>query len=125
MSRLNSDYSLWSAAIGCTATARRMVVGRRLGQAEVADLAGGDQLGHRPDGVLDGHARVRAVQVVQVDVVDAEPLERGVAGLRHVRGRAVDAHPLPVPEDVAELGGQHDLVAAVGDGACRPAARCR
>ena len=90
--------------------------GRRLREAEVANLAGRDELGHRTDGVLDGRLGVRSVQVVQIDVVDAESLERCVAGLRHVRRRSVDAHP-PVTEDVAELGGQHDLIAPVGDGA--------
>ena len=48
-------------------------VDRRLGQAEVAHLALGDELGHRPDGLLDRHVEVGAVLVVEVDVVDAEP----------------------------------------------------
>ena len=54
-------------------------VRRRLGQAEVADLAGLDELGHGADGLLDRHGRVDPVLVVEVEVVDAEPLERGVA----------------------------------------------
>ncbi len=47
-------------------------VDRRLRQAEVADLAGGHQLAHGADGVLDGDRQVGAVQVVEVDVVHAE-----------------------------------------------------
>ena len=66
-------------------------VGRRLGQPEVPDLAGGDQLGHRADGLLDRHRLVDPVLVVEVDVVDAEPLQAGVAGRADVRRAAVDA----------------------------------
>ena len=84
-SRVNREYSVCSAVIGCTACARRMVVRRRLGQAEVADLAGLDQLGHRADGLLDRHRLVDAVLVVEVDVVDAEPLQ---ATRRRPRGRS-------------------------------------
>ena len=50
--------------------------GAGLGQADVADLALGDQLGQGADGVLDGGLRVDPVLVVQVDVVSAEPLQR-------------------------------------------------
>ena len=102
--------------IGCVACARRIVVGRGLGQAEVADLAGRDQLGHRADGLLDRDGLVDAVLVVEVDVVDAEPLQRGVAGGADVLRPAVDADPGAVGAAlVAELGGQLDLVAAAGD----------
>ena len=90
--------------------------GRRLGEAEVAHLAGGDQLGHRADGLLDRDRLVDAVLVVEVDVVDAEPLQRGVARGADVLRAAVDADPGAVGEPlVAELGGELDLVAAAGD----------
>ena len=58
-SRLHSEYSVCSAATGWTAWARRIVVGRGLGQADVEDLALGDQLGERPDGLLDRACRGR------------------------------------------------------------------
>ena len=45
--------------------------GAGLGQADVPDLALGDQLGQGADGVLDGRVRVDPVLVVQVDVVGA------------------------------------------------------
>ena len=63
---------------------------RRLGEAEVADLALGHELGHGPDRLLDRRVGVHAVLVVEVDVVDAEPGEGAVAGLAHVLGPAVD-----------------------------------
>ena len=83
-------------------------------------MPAGDELGHRADGLLDRHRRVDAVLVVEVDVVDAEPLQRGVAGRPDVLRAAVDAERR-VPSLVAlvaELGREHDLVAAAGD---RPA----
>src|SRR3954447_12360399 len=87
-----------------------------LGQAQIADLAGVHELLHRPDGLLYLRVRVDAVLVVEVDVVDVQALERCVAGLTHVLGVAADAQALAVlAADVAELGGEHDLVAAVGD----------
>jgi hypothetical protein len=54
--------------------------GAGLGQAEVADLALGEQFGDGADGVLDRRARVDPVLVVQVDVVGAEALEGSLDG---------------------------------------------
>ena len=65
-------------------------VGGGFGQPEVAHLAGGDELGHRADGLLDGHVGIGPVQVVQVDVVEAEPGERAVDRGPDVLGAAVD-----------------------------------
>nr|BFE82564.1 hypothetical protein GCM10020093_051650 [Planobispora longispora] len=91
-------------------------LGAHLGQTQVTDLARGDQLGHRADGLLDRHPGVAAVQVVQVDVVDAEPAQRGVARLPDVLGTAVDGprRRVVTPDD-AELGRQYRPVPAVGD----------
>jgi hypothetical protein len=58
------------------------------------------------------------VLVVEVDVVHAQALERRVACLAHVLGVATDAQALAVlVAHVAELGGDHNLVAPVGDSA--------
>ena len=85
---------------------------RRLREAEEAHLALLDELRHRPHGVLDRHARVHAMLVVEIDRVDAEPPEARVACLRHVLGLAVDAgRPVGLSE-IAELGREDDLVAA-------------
>ena len=61
-------------------------VDRRLRQPEVAHLALGDELGHRPDRLLDRHVRVGAVLVVEVDVVDAEPAAATPRPQPHVLG---------------------------------------
>ena len=94
-------------------------LGRRLAEPEVAHLALLHELGHRADRLLDLRARVHAVQVVEVDVVGAEALQRALDGapdvlarpvgdpLRRVLGRRGEAD--------AELRGQHDLVAPAGE----------
>ena len=103
--------------IGCTATARRIVRLSGLRQAEVADLAFGDELGHRSDGVLDGHLGVDAVLVVEVDVVHTQPAQGRLAGPVDVLGAAAHrGNAGSRPADDPELGGQHHLVAAFDDG---------
>ena len=89
-------------------------VRRGLRQAETAHLALGHQLAHGPDGLLDRGVGVHAVLVVEVDVVDAQPGQRAVAGLAHVLWPAVDGalgRVVRVAHD-AELGGDHRLVAS-------------
>ena len=93
-------------------------LGRGLGQAQEAHLARLDQLAHGADGLLDRRLGVHAVLVEEVDVVQAQAAQRVVARLLHVLGPAVHAAlGRVVAADDAELGGQHHLVAAVGDGA--------
>ena len=103
-------------------------VGGGFGQAEVTHLAGGDELGHRADGLLDGHVGIGPVQVVQVDVVEAEPGERTVDRRPHVRGSAVDlAHAWldRAGSQDAELRGDHRVVASRTRSPARRPARSR
>ena len=60
---------------------------------------------------------IDAMLVVEVDVVDAEAVQRRRRSLPHVLRAAVDARGrLPsCLAHVAELGGEHDLVAAAAD----------
>ena len=52
--------------------------------------------------------------IVQVDGVDAEALQRCVAGVLHVLRRSIHAEERPViSAHVAELGGNHDLRAPI------------
>ena len=56
--------------------------------------------------------------VVEVDVVHPEPGKGGLAGGPHVLRPPVHAHPAAVLAAlIAELGRQHDLMPASGDGA--------
>ena len=70
----------------------RELVARDLRQADRPRLAGRDDLGQRADALLDRDLRVGAVQVVEVDVVDARGArsEPSIAGA-DVLGRAVAA----------------------------------
>jgi hypothetical protein len=109
-SRHHSEYSLWSAATGCTACARRIDGTPASEKAEVVDLACADQVLDRAGHVLDRHVRVDPVLVEQVDAVGLEPLERGVGDLPDPLRPAVHAR-LGIPVLEAELGGDHYLVA--------------
>jgi hypothetical protein len=91
---------------------------RRLTQAEVADLAGRHQFGHGPDRLLDRHVRVHPVLVVEIEVIDPEPAQRGVQRPPDVLGPAVRHAGWRVRRVRAELGRQLDLVAPAGQ---RPA----
>src|SRR5229473_675669 len=85
--------------------------GRRLRESEKADFPRAHQIRHGAHGLLDWHAAIHAVLVVQVDVIDAEPLERRVARLAHVVSAAVHALPAAVrAAHVAELGGEHHAI---------------
>ena len=87
-----------------------------LAQAEVAHLALLDQPRHGADRFLDRHALVDAVDVIEVDHVDAEPLQARLAGDRHVVRLAVDAAALAVrAAHVAELRRDDHLVALALD----------
>ena len=92
----------------------------RLGEAEVLDLAFLNQLLHRPRHVLDGHVRVDAMLIEQVDGLDLEPLERALDDLLDVLRPAVQARlprPLVVSAEVEpELGGDDHLPAEGGEG---------
>ena len=55
-----------------------------------------------------GTVGIDAMLVIQIDRVDAEPLQRRVAGAPHVLGLAVDAEKRAVfAADVAELRREH------------------
>jgi hypothetical protein len=83
----------------------------RLGQAVVQDLPFRDQLGERPDGLLDRRLRIHPVLVVEIDAIGAEALQRALDRAPHVRRRAVE-HPASLAAGVhAELRGDHDAVA--------------
>ncbi len=85
-----------------------------LGEAEVAHLAGADEIGHGPDDLLDRHRRVHPVLVEQVDPIGPEPLQRGFDDLPDMLRAAVEAgDPALGIDPEAELGRQHDPVPPV------------
>jgi hypothetical protein len=67
----------------------------RLGQPQEPDLAGGDQVGHGADGLLDRRLGVDAVLIIEIDRLDAEARQAAVAARADIVGLAVDAEPAP------------------------------
>jgi hypothetical protein len=55
------------------------------------------------------------VLVVEVDVLDTEPLEAGVDALPHIFGPATDVHRATSVARDAELRGEHDLITPIRD----------
>src|ERR1700741_1286187 len=66
-------------------------LGTRLRQTQRAHFALLDEALHRADRVLDRRIGINAMLVIEVDDVDPEPLQAGVAGLLHVLRAPVDA----------------------------------
>lgn len=82
------------------------------GQAEVADLALGDEIANRAGHVLDGYRGVDSVLVEQVDVIGAEPAQAVFRDRANMFGAAVGALDRAALNIEAELGGDHHLVPA-------------
>src|SRR3954452_6673123 len=90
----------------------------RLGQAEVSNLPRLDELRHSSDGLFDRRLRIDAVLIIEIDRIDAEPLERRVAGAAPVLGAPVDAEKLAVfGSHVSEFRGEADFAASIANGA--------
>src|SRR5918992_244563 len=91
MHRVGTAYRLW----------------RSLRQPEIAHLALPHEVAHRADGVLDRHRAIHSMLIVQIDVVDAQPRQRGVARGADVLGATAHPEVLAIrPTHVAELGGE-------------------
>ena len=78
-SRVHSEYSRLHGRDRVHGVRAADRLGAGLGEADVADLALLHQFGHRADGLLDRRVGVDAVLVVEVDVVDAQALQRALA----------------------------------------------
>ena len=79
------------------------------GAADVAHLARPDEVVEGAQGFVLGHVKVRAVQLVEVDAVDANALEGGLAGLDDVIPRAAPVVYFPA-HGAIDLGGDHQPI---------------
>src|SRR6185369_8982974 len=87
--------------------------------AEEADLPLVLQADHRAHRILDRHVGIDAMLVTKVDHLDPEPPEARLARQADVGRIAFDSEELALgPTNIAELGCEEDLVAAIAD---RPA----
>src|SRR3954470_339611 len=101
-----------SRAIHCASTISAPGVRRGAG---VADLAFADEVGQRAERLLNVGVRRRAVDVVEVDVVGAEPTQR-VLDLVDDPASGATALVGVLAHRHEELGGEHDIVTAALEG---------
>jgi hypothetical protein len=101
--RVQSEYSDWTAAIGYGVSASEGVRSD-LGEADGADRAGFDEARQFSDRVFDRDRFVDAMHIVEVDMVDAEPLPRGVEGFANVDGAIVEEARAVFASTNRELG---------------------
>src|ERR1700682_443139 len=83
----------------------------------MSDLAFLDQLRQGANRFLNRRIRIDAMLVIEVNVLDAQPLQTSIAGLLHVVGLTADAAGIRIAgiTDNPELCSQHDLVALALD----------
>ena len=111
-SRHHSEYSLCSAATGCTACARRIVFAPASERPKCLTLPCANQVLHRAGDVLDRHIGIDAVLIEEIDAIGPQPLQRCVRHVADVLGAAVEAGHARRSVDVeAELRGDHHAVA--------------
>src|SRR2546423_892987 len=60
-------------------------------ESEVAHLAGLHQLPHGTDGVFDGNLIIDTVLVVEIDGLDSQPFEAGIAGGAHILRTSINS----------------------------------
>ena len=105
--------------MGCTAAARRSVAGDASERPMARIFPSRDEARELADRILDRRGLVDAMLVVEVDRVDAQTPEAGLAARAHVLGAPVDPTLLGL-RGVAhdpELGGDDHGLAAIADGA--------
>ncbi|SNY46838.1 hypothetical protein SAMN05421748_10815 [Paractinoplanes atraurantiacus] len=88
---------------------------RRVGGADRTDLAAAYEIGQGRQGLLQVGARIEAVDLVEVDVVGAQAAQ-GVLDRRHDPAAGGALPVRVVAHRPAELGGDHDAVAAALQG---------
>jgi hypothetical protein len=101
-------------------------VGRQLVTAEVRDGEVADQtlaydVLDRLEALLDRHARVEAVEVQHVHVVELQPSQRGVQGIEDVAAGKPTVVGRRAIHAAVQLGGEDDVAALVGVGPEPPA----
>ena len=115
--RLSREYSTWLVASDGPAGHRPLPGGTQGGlpagpvaDADVRRAAAADRDVERAERLLDRRRVGPDVHLPEVEVVDAEALQRGVEALEQVAARGVE-DPLLAPDAHAGLGRQHHLVA--------------
>ena len=84
-----------------------------IGETHPADLPRRSQLGQHAHALVKGNIGVGGVELIEVDPVDRQGLERAVARHAQMLGPGV-VMPMAVGAHEATLGGHHDLVPRPG-----------
>src|SRR5262245_45767666 len=88
-----------------------------LGPAKEAHLTRLNELGHSADGFLDRRVGINSMLIIEVDPFDLHPAQGCLASRTHIVGFSIDTDKRAIrPPNIAKLGGEHDLVAAILDG---------
>src|SRR4029453_15488371 len=84
-----------------------------LGQAQMTDIAGFDELRDRADSLFDRYLRINAAEPVDVNVVRAQARQCVAEGVLDGRRASVDAEDLAAgAAEHTELDAEHELLAA-------------
>src|SRR5579872_3897834 len=72
-------------------------------------LPGSNEVGHGADRILNRHAGIHSVQIVEIDHIDSQALERQFAAAARALGTPID-RPAPIARTGynPEFGCQHD-----------------
>ena len=84
--------------------------GRHFGQPDRADLARFYKIGQRADRILDRHGEIAAVQVIKIDVIGLQQLQRGFERGADRLGAAVDPALVAIDDDPG-FRRQHEFAA--------------
>ena len=110
--RVANEYSFCTAAIGCTWLRSAQRGHGDFRQPDAADFSRRHCLGQGADGFLDGNRGVQPVQVVEVDAVGLQPLQRRIDLGTQGFGPPVDLSAA-VDEGQPALGCQEVFAAAL------------
>ena len=87
--------------------------GRNFRQTDGSDLSLGHQIGHGSHGLLHGNVRIQAVQVIEIDDIDTQPLQAFFAGCGNIFGSPADAHRTVLVSHETKFGGDQHILATV------------
>src|SRR5687768_8393855 len=91
-------------------------LGRDLRKTEKTHFALRYQFAHCADALFDGHARVNAMQVIEINYLNIQAAQTGLASFINMSRAAIQAEGVSVlVPDETTLGGQHHLRSPPGD----------
>ena len=86
---LVGDVAREAVALRCGERLHQVPAGK-VGGADIADLARGDEIVERAQRLFDRRLSIEGMHEIKVDVVGAEPLQAGLAGANQVVARRTD-----------------------------------